>query len=125
MDEEGYIFIIGRIKDIIKQSGINLSPGVLEATLNKHEGINAAVLGIPDPIRGEVPVAVQPGTLTKSDKERIQKIVADGLGTDYALQEVYSLSELGMDDFPFNPMGKLQKYKMREAILRLEKGQKS
>lgn len=120
MDEDDYIFMIGRIKDIIKQSGINVSPGVLEATLNKHEGVNAAVLGVPDSIRGEVPVAVNPGVVTERRRSSIMEIVTESLGQDYALKEVYGLAELGMKDFPYNPQGKLQKFKLKDAILELE-----
>ena len=39
MDEGGRIFILGRIKDIIKKTGISLSPAVIESVLNKHTGI--------------------------------------------------------------------------------------
>lgn len=121
MDEDDHIFIIGRIKDIIKQSGINISPGVLEATLNKHDGINAAIVGFPDPIRGEVPVAVNSGVMKQSIKARVKKIVVDSLGNDFALKEVYGLAELGMKDFPFNGQGKLLKFKLKNAIVNLER----
>lgn len=121
MDNDDYIYMIGRTKDIIKQSGINLSPSVAEATLNKHEGINAAIVGVPHPIRGEVPVAVDQGRVTHRRRSSIKEIVTESLGQDYALKEVYGLEELGMREWPFSAQGKIQKFKLKEAILRLER----
>lgn len=43
MNEKGYVFILGRLKDIIKKSGVSISPAVVEATLNRHEGVNVCV----------------------------------------------------------------------------------
>ena len=40
MDERGYVFILERIKDIIKKSVLSISPAVVEAVLNKHENVN-------------------------------------------------------------------------------------
>lgn len=54
MDEEGYLFFHGRIKEMIKSSGYSVFPEDVEALLNEHPGIHqSAVIGVPDPIRGE------------------------------------------------------------------------
>ena len=39
MDPAGNLFILGRSKDIVKKTGISLSPSVIESVLNKHEGV--------------------------------------------------------------------------------------
>lgn len=58
MDEEGFLYITGRIKEMLIISGENVFPREIEEVLNQHPSVNAsAVIGLPDPARGEVPVA--------------------------------------------------------------------
>ncbi|KAJ2918969.1 hypothetical protein MD484_g1453, partial [Candolleomyces efflorescens] len=55
MDEEGYVRIVGRVKDIIIRGGENLFPVQIENTLTAHHSIReAAVVAVPDPKYGEV-----------------------------------------------------------------------
>ncbi len=63
LDEEGCISVTGRIKELIISAGRNISPGEIEGVLEAHPGVNeAAVIGVPDEVRGEVPRAfVIPG----------------------------------------------------------------
>jgi len=57
-DENGLIRILGRVDDVIKVAGHRISTGELEAAINLHPEITeSAVIGIPDEIKGEVPVA--------------------------------------------------------------------
>ena len=59
LDEDGYLFIVDRKKDIIIRGGENISAAEVEAALYGSEGIaEAAVFGVPDERLGEVPVAV-------------------------------------------------------------------
>jgi len=59
LDEEGYLYLEGRIDDVIIRGGENLSPGEIEDVLLQHEGIrDAVVLGVPDTEWGEVVAAV-------------------------------------------------------------------
>ncbi len=54
MDEDGYVFLIDRIKDLIITSGFNVYPHVIEETICSHPSVEeAAVAGIPHPHRGE------------------------------------------------------------------------
>ena len=58
IDEQGYVFITGRIKDVIIKGGANISPLEVENTLMNHPDVtSAAVIGVPDKIYGETPVA--------------------------------------------------------------------
>jgi len=76
MDEEGYLYFVGRRDDLIKTRGKRVSPREIEDVLHSLDGVvEAAVLGIPDPILGEAIAAVivrRPGsTLTERDVMRL------------------------------------------------------
>ncbi|MBM3820421.1 MAG: long-chain fatty acid--CoA ligase [Acidimicrobiia bacterium] len=58
MDEEGYIFLVDRKKDMLKTSGLQVWPREIEEVLSAHPAVmEASVAGIPDPLKGEVPKA--------------------------------------------------------------------
>jgi acyl-CoA synthetase (AMP-forming)/AMP-acid ligase II len=58
MDEEGFLFVVGRTKDMIKIGGNRVSAKEIEEALHEHPGIvEAAVIGIPDEVLGEAPKA--------------------------------------------------------------------
>ncbi len=58
-DEDGYLYIIDRVKDMIIMSGENIYPTEVENVILEHPSVaQAAVIGAPDPRRGEVPCAV-------------------------------------------------------------------
>ncbi len=57
-DEAGYFFLVDRRKDLIIVNGMNVYPRVIEEVLHRHPGVaEAAVVGHPDPLHGEIPVA--------------------------------------------------------------------
>jgi acyl-coenzyme A synthetase/AMP-(fatty) acid ligase len=59
MDEEGYLYFVGRRDDIIKTRGEKVSPREVEDVLHQLDGVaEAAVIGIPDPILGQAIKAV-------------------------------------------------------------------
>jgi fatty-acyl-CoA synthase len=58
-DAEGYYYIVGRAKDMIISGGENIYPAEVEAVLHDHPAVaSAALIGLPDPKWGEMPVAV-------------------------------------------------------------------
>jgi long-chain acyl-CoA synthetase len=58
LDEDGYLFFQGSLKEMIKVSGYSVFPEDVEALLNEHPAIKqCAVIGVPDPVKGEVPKA--------------------------------------------------------------------
>lgn len=58
VDADDYIFITGRLKELIISAGRNISPGEIEAVLEGHPAVaECAVVGMPDTLRGEVPQA--------------------------------------------------------------------
>jgi len=58
-DDEGYFFIVDRLKELIKVKGFQVSPAELEDLLISHPDVDdAAVIAKPDPISGEIPKAI-------------------------------------------------------------------
>ena len=117
-DENGLIRIIGRVDDVIKVAGHRVSTGELEAAINSHPQIGeSAVVGIPDEIKGEVPVvfAVYEGT---KNSEEIKKEVIDQIkkeiGPIALPKEVYLV-----EDLPKTRSGKI----MRRILRRLFTGE--
>ncbi|MGP9812487.1 propionyl-CoA synthetase [Rhodopseudomonas sp. NSM] len=86
MDEDGYVFVMGRTDDIINVAGHRLSTGGMEEILASHPDVaECAVLGINDPIKGEVPcgLIVLKSGVTRDHAEiekEIVKLVRDKLG---------------------------------------------
>ncbi len=72
VDADGYVFIVDRLKDMLKVGGFNVYPSVLEAVLYRHPAVREAlVIGIPDEYHGERPkafVTLQAGATATADE---------------------------------------------------------
>jgi long-chain acyl-CoA synthetase len=72
MDDEGYVFIVDRVKDMINVSGFKVWPAEVEQLLYRHPAVKeVAVYGIPDPVRGETvkaAIVLKEGATTTSDE---------------------------------------------------------
>jgi acyl-CoA synthetase (AMP-forming)/AMP-acid ligase II len=101
-DDEGFLYLGDRLKELIKVKGFQVAPAELEAVLRTHESVaDAAVVGVPDDEAGERPVAfvVADGEL---DRDELQRFV-DGQVAPYKRpREIVALSAL-----PRSPTGKL------------------
>ncbi|MFH0788038.1 MAG: propionyl-CoA synthetase [Pseudomonadota bacterium] len=78
MDEEGYVFVMGRVDDVINVAGHRLSTGGMEEVLSRHPDVaECAVVGAGDNLKGQVPVGfvVLKSGVTKSHNEIISEIV--------------------------------------------------
>jgi long-chain acyl-CoA synthetase len=111
LDEEGYIYIIDRKKDIIIVRGLNVSPREIEEVIYQHPKIKeACVVGVPDESRGEVPkafVVVKEGeTLTP---EELLEFLKPRLANYKIPRYIEFRSEL-----PKSPSGKILRTKLRE-----------
>lgn len=66
MDEQGFLYLTGRAKDLIIRGGHNIDPELIEEPLNRHpDVITATAVGMPDPYAGELPMAfvvIRPGS---------------------------------------------------------------
>ncbi|KFV92456.1 hypothetical protein N326_00332, partial [Eurypyga helias] len=87
MDEEGYIWFVGRADDIINSSGYRIGPFEVESALMQHPAVSeSAVVSSPDPVRGEVVkafivlaptfVSHDPETLTRELQQHVKKVTA-------------------------------------------------
>ena len=114
MDEDGYVNIVGRIKDMIVRGGENVYPVEIEDYLMAHEDIEAVqVTGVPDPKYGEEIIAwisLQEG---KKPSEEDIKEFCKGKIAHYKVPRYIRFG----DDFPMTVTGKVQKYKMREISI--------
>ena len=109
MDEDGFIYLVDRKKDVIISGGENLYPVQIEDFLRAHEAIkDVAVIGLSEPRLGEIAAAIielKPGyTCTKADID------------DFciSLPRYKRPREIIFDKVPRNPTGKIEKPKLRE-----------
>ena len=118
MDEDGYIKVTGRIKDLVIRGGVNIAPAEIESVLFAHPKVaNAAVVGMPDPRLGEricafvILEATSPADSTLSVEE-VQGWMADaGLAKPKWPERIEVV-----DAFPMTASGKVRKFRLREMI---------
>jgi long-chain acyl-CoA synthetase len=107
MDEDGFIYLIDRSKDMILCSGYNVYPRNIEEAVMQHPGVaEVIVIGVDDPYRGQSPkafVALKPGVPDLS-LEELKAFLADKLGKHEMVQALEIRAQL-----PKTPVGKLSK----------------
>jgi acyl-CoA synthetase (AMP-forming)/AMP-acid ligase II len=111
LDEEGYLFITGRKKDLIIRGGENISTGEIEDVLDSHPAVEeVAVIGVPDEEWGEVVKAVV--VLTKGTATTPEELAAycKGRLASYKTPSYVAF----VDELPRNPMGKVLKTDLRK-----------
>jgi malonyl-CoA/methylmalonyl-CoA synthetase len=110
IDERGYIYIVGRAKDLIISGGFNVYPAEVEAAIEALAGVaECAVIGVPHKDFGEAVVAVvtpKPGAAP--EEKAIQAALANELAKFKQPKRVFVTPDL-----PRNAMGKIQKNELR------------
>ncbi len=111
-DEDGFIFLVDRKKDVIITGGENLYPVQIEDFLRAHQAIkDVAVIGLPDERLGEIAAAIisvkEGHTLTEDD---IHEFCID-------LPRYKRPHKIIFADVPRNPTGKIEKPKLRERYI--------
>lgn len=114
MDDEGYVKIVGRIKDMIIRGGENVFPREIEELLHTHpEVLEAQVIGIPDEKYGEEIMAwvrLRPGaSVTATGLEHF----CTGQIAGFKVPRFWKV----VDEFPMTVTGKVQKFRMREVAV--------
>ena len=110
-DADGYLYIVGRAKDMLISGGVNVYPSEIEAVLYDHPAIaEAAVVGRPDPEWGERPVAF----VELRPEESL-----DGLH-DWCHERLAKINIpdefIAVDTFPRTVTGKIRKVELREYL---------
>lgn len=112
VDEDGYIHIVGRNKDLIISGGYNIYPKEIELVLDEQPGVlESAVVGVPHPDFGETVLGVivpNPGELP--DLDAIGTAVAASLARFKHPRKLVIV-----DGLPRNTMGKVQKNVLRDS----------
>ncbi len=111
IDDDGYITIVGRAKDLIITGGYNVYPKEIELLIDDVSGVaESAVIGVPHPDFGEAVVAVvvpEPGSAVTEDA--IMSAIAPALARFKQPKKL-----IFRDELPRNTMGKVQKKELRE-----------
>jgi fatty-acyl-CoA synthase len=114
MDARGYLWIEGRLKDMIIRGGENIYPREIEDLLYTHPGVlEVAVVGVPDSDLGEVVAAyVQARAGYQLDESELDAFCQSHLAA-YKVPRVWRF----VDHFPLTGSGKIQKFVLREQFL--------
>lgn len=114
-DNDGYFFIVDRIKELIKYKGYQVAPAELEGIIVNHPAVyEVAVIGIPDKIAGELPKAF----VVKQDEVTEQEII------DYVARQVSSHKQLRggvefVNEIPKTSSGKILRRELRRMKSKL------
>lgn len=110
-DEDGFLILMDRAKDMIISGGFNIYPSDLEAVLRAEPGItDAAVVGVPHPDWGETPVGFVVGDETL-DLAALLASVNARLGKTQRLSALHAIDEL-----PRSAIGKVLKRELRDRL---------
>ena len=111
-DQDGYIIIIGRSKDLVISGGYNVYPKEVESEIDELDGVNeSAVIGVPHPDFGEAVVAaVVPKQGVTLDADQIISSLQQRLAKFKCPKMVFFV-----DALPRNTMGKMQKNELRKT----------
>ncbi|RDE08025.1 long-chain-fatty-acid--CoA ligase [Pelagibacterium lacus] len=109
-DEDGYVHLVDRIKDLIISSGFNVYPRAIEDAIYKHPAVDETnVIGVKDAYRGEVPVAYVKLRENESlDEAGLKAFLRDHLSKHEMPREV-----IFRDELPKTMIGKLSKNDLR------------
>lgn len=113
LDEDGYLYFVGRHKELIIRGGFNIYPQEIEAVLLKHSSVgDVAVIGLPDETLGETVCAV---IQLKADQELSKTDVINYLSQRISTYKVPQ-EVIFIDKIPITPSGKVKKKELKQEI---------
>jgi long-chain acyl-CoA synthetase len=113
LDEEGYLFIVERKKDLIIRGGFNIYPKDVEETLHMHPAVaEAAVIGAPDEMMGEQVVAY---VVLRPNAQATAEELISHCQLHLARYKCPKRIEF-LDSMPKTPIGKIQKKELRKLV---------
>lgn len=114
IDDEGYIYIVERKKDMLIYRGCNIYPREVEEVLYKHPAVmDAAVVGVPDAARGEVPkafIVLKEGE--QANEKELKRFCSQHMAR-YKVPKLFSFET----ELPRTPTGKVLKKELRKRVL--------
>jgi long-chain acyl-CoA synthetase len=114
LDEDGFLVLVDRKKDLIIRGGENISPSEVEAVLAAHPGVlEVAVVGRPDPVMGEEPVAF---VVARTGHHLDSADLLDGARNVLAKFKVPKEIKI-VDTLPRNAVGKILKAPLRDILI--------
>ncbi len=112
-DDEGYLYVVDRVKDMIISGGENVYPAEVESVLQGHEGIaDVAVVGVPDDRWGEAVTAI---VVPAAGAEITLEAVREFAGEQLARFKLPTRLQI-VDELPRNPAGKILKFELRDQF---------
>src|SRR6185295_5327676 len=113
VDADGHVYIVDRLKELIKYKGFQVPPAELEALLLTHPAVaDAAVIGVPDDEAGEIPVGfvvTKPGM--QATEGEIRGFVAERVATYKQIQKINFV-----DTIPKSASGKILRRVLRDDL---------
>ncbi len=110
-DDDGFLYIVDRLKDMIISGGENVYPAEVEAAIYENDDVaECAVIGVPDPKWGEVGRAV---VVLKPGRSATPESIIDGLGGILARYKI-PRSAVIVGDLPHNASGKLLRREVKQ-----------
>ena len=111
LDEDGYLFVLDRVKDVIVSGGENIASSEVERVIHEHPDVReAAVVAAPDERWNEVPVAYVALTEGVSPSTETLRAYCRSQLAGFKVPKVFYF----IDELPRNPSGKVLKRELRE-----------
>ena len=126
MDEEGYLWFVGRADDVIKTSGYRVGPFEVESVVMQHPAVlECAITGVPDPVRGQVIKATIVPARGFAPTEELKKEIQNFVKENTAPYKYPRVIEF-VETLPKTISGKIRRTEIREQqkiLQQMEKGQ--
>ena len=113
MDEEGYFWFESRLDDVIKSSGYRIGPAEIEECLLRHPSVSqAAVVGAPDPLRGQIVMAYLVAAAGANPDSRLEEELRDLVRSRLAAYQYPRIVEF-VTELPMTTSGKVDRAELR------------
>ncbi|CAH0690222.1 unnamed protein product [Spodoptera exigua] len=113
-DNEGYFYIVDRLKELIKYKGFQVAPAELEALLLQHSGVaDAGVVGLPDEAAGELPLAF---VVAQPNSKVTEKELVDFVASKVSPAKHLRGGVIFLKDIPKNASGKILRRELRKML---------
>jgi long-chain acyl-CoA synthetase len=115
LDEDGFLWFVGRRKEIIIRGGSNISPLEVEEAIDEHPAVHlSGVVGAPDKHFGQIVVAyvhLRPAATARPSVEELRQFVSARIAAYKVPEHIFFL-----DDMPLNATGKVDRHKLHERL---------